>query len=608
MTKANTPAPPLGVITRGSLSEGLQLKLEAGCSVEDMRVGRFVVIEGRENRFFCLVTDMELGAMNPRALLDPPLGNRLAGRALEGITTFGQVAVTPMLMLPRAASPSRPSPPTPLPDAGERSLPPYESTYRATDSVTDVDSLRRDTAGRLPSPASGRGVGGEGREGDPVELQPVRTIPVHFSPVYDAVEADFAAVFGREGGDGKRFNVGMPLNTDIPVCINLERLVERSNGIFGKSGTGKSFLTRLLLSGVIHSDVASTLVFDMHSEYGWETASEEGGRAGTVLPGLRRLFGTKVHVYALDRESARARGVQVDGYLDIGLNGIEIDDIALLQDELGLSGAMIDTCYILQRQFGDTWLRTLLETEPESLKNMAAMGAANESSVAALYRKLSRLRKYDFVKDHLPVGQGGVDEMMGWLARGEHVVLEFGRYRDPIVYMLVANLITRRIYNTWVEKTERYLLTKNRADQPRRLVLCIEEAHKFLNPRAARNTSFGTIAREMRKYNVTLLVVDQRPSGIDPEVASQLGTRLTALLTEENDIRAVFSGVAGADQLRTVLASLDTKKQALLLGHAVPMPVVVRVREYDEAFFRAVRPVEAIQRPAGMVALQEAFG
>ena len=104
MTKANTPAPPLGVITRGSLSEGLQFKLEAGCSVEDMRVGRFVVIEGRENRFFCLVTDMELGAMNPRALLDPPLGNSLAGRALEGVTTFGQVAVTPMLMLPRAPS------------------------------------------------------------------------------------------------------------------------------------------------------------------------------------------------------------------------------------------------------------------------------------------------------------------------------------------------------------------------------------------------------------------------------------------------------------------------------------------------------------------------
>src|SRR5438067_9485294 len=534
-------AEPLGLITRGSLSQGLQLKLEPGCSIEDMRVGRFVVIEGRENRFFCLVTDMELGATNPRVLLDPPVGNRLAGEVLEGITTFGQVAVTPMLMLPR----------------------------------------------------------------DAAELQPVRTIPVHFSPVFDATEEDFAAVFGRE--EGTHFAVGMPLNMEIPVCINLERLVERSNGVFGKSGTGKSFLTRLLLSGVICADVASALVFDMHSEYGWETASEEGGGAGAVLPGLRRLFGTKVHVYALDRESAAARGVQVDGYLDIGLNGIEIEDIALLQEELGLSSAMIDTCYILQRQFGEAWLRTLLETEPESLKNMAAMAAGHEASVAALYRKLARLRAYAFVKDHLALGQGGVDEMMGWLERGEHVVREFGRYRQPLVYMLVANLITRRIYAAWVEKTERYLLSKKAADQPRRLVLCIEEAHKFLSPQAARSTSFGTIAREMRKYNVTLLVVDQRPSGIDPEVASPLGTRLTALLTEENDIRAVFAGVSGGDQLRTVLASLDTKKQALILGHAVPMPVVVRVRDYDDAFFKAVQPAHAAPRPAGMAALQEAF-
>ncbi len=213
--------------------------------------------------------------------------------------------------------------------------------------------------------------------------------------------------------------------------------------------------------------------------------------------------------------------------------------------------------------------------------------------------------------------------MMGWLDRGEHVVLEFGRHRKPLIYMLVANIITRHIYATWVEKTENYLQTKRAADRPRRLMLVIEEAHKFLNPRAARNTSFGTIAREMRKYNVTLLVVDQRPSGIDPEVASQLGTRLTALLTEENDIRAVFSGVAGAEGLRTVLASLDTKKQALILGHAVPMPVVIRVREYDDAFFAAmgassVRATNVADAPSdqrngahkhnGAAGLLEAFG
>ena len=90
----------------------------------------------------------------------------------------------------------------------------------------------------------------------------------------------------------------------------------------------------------------------------------------------------------------------------------------------------------------------------------------------------------------------------------------------------------------------------------------------------------------MRKYYVSLLVVDQRPSGIDDEVLSQLGTRITALLNDEKDIAAVLTGVSGTEGLRSVLASLDSKQQALALGHAVPMPVVVRTREYGEEFYR----------------------
>jgi DNA helicase HerA-like ATPase len=523
-----------GLVTRGSLSKGLDLKLEPGWTVEDMRVGRFVVIDGAAHRFFCLVTDMALGATNEGILLDPPRGNDLARRVVEGIATYGSISIQPMLMLSSAA---------------------------------------------------------DGPLGEPTELGPVRTIPVHFSPVREATEPDFAAVFGRE--DATHFAMGRPLDMEVPVCLNLEALVERSNGVFGKSGTGKSFLTRLLLSGVIKHDIASTLVFDMHSEYGWQTQSEEGasgprGGGGKILPGLRRLFGPRVHVYSLDRESVRARGVNVDGFLDLGLDQIELEDIALLQEELAFSSAMVDTCYLLKSRWGEDWLSTLLETEPAALPNAAEAVGAHPSSLAAIYRKLSPLKDLPFIRPRLE-GRGSIiAEMMGWLDRGEHVVLEFGRHRKPLIYMLVANIITRRIYATWVEKTETYLQTKRAADRPRRLMLVIEEAHKFLNPRAARNTSFGTIAREMRKYNVTLLVVDQRPSGIDPEVASQLGTRLTALLTEENDIRAVFSGVSGAENLRTVLASLDTKKQALILGHAVPMPVVVRVRDYDEAFFAAM--------------------
>jgi DNA helicase HerA-like ATPase len=118
------------------------------------------------------------------------------------------------------------------------------------------------------------------------------------------------------------------------------------------------------------------------------------------------------------------------------------------------------------------------------------------------------------------------------------------------------------------------------SQEPRPLVITIEEAHRFLSPGIASQTIFGTIAREMRKYNVTLLVVDQRPSGIDDEVMSQLGTKLSCLLDNERDVEAVMSGVSGSRELRSVLSKLDSKQQALIFGHSVPMPIVVRVRDY----------------------------
>ena len=92
----------------------------------------------------------------------------------------------------------------------------------------------------------------------------------------------------------------------------------------------------------------------------------------------------------------------------------------------------------------------------------------------------------------------------------------------------------------------------------------------------------------MRKYFVTLLIVDQRPSGIDNEIMSQIGTRITCLLNDEKDIDAIFTGVSGGQNLRSVLAKLDSKQQVLILGHAVLMPVVVKTRTYDKEFYSQI--------------------
>jgi hypothetical protein len=113
----------------------------------------------------------------------------------------------------------------------------------------------------------------------------------------------------------------------------------------------------------------------------------------------------------------------------------------------------------------------------------------------------------------------------------------------------------------------------------------VEEAHKLLNREMAAQTTFSTIAREMRKYYVTLLIIDQRPSQIYDEVLSQLGTRISGWLGDDSDVQAVLSGLAGRDALRGMLSRLQPKEEVLLLGWGVPMPIPVRSRRYDQRFW-----------------------
>jgi DNA helicase HerA-like ATPase len=51
------------------------------------------------------------------------------------------------------------------------------------------------------------------------------------------------------------------------------------------------------------------------------------------------------------------------------------------------------------------------------------------------------------------------------------------------------------------------IFAAGRRKKPRPLVVAVEEAHKLLKPRDGRPTTFSTIAREMRKYYVTLLII-----------------------------------------------------------------------------------------------------
>ena len=460
-------------------------------------------------------------------------------------------------------------------------------------------------------------------DNDASEPKPVKTVPEHFTPVSTASQAEVDQVFGPEGErkvgtkDVHFFHIGAPLDMEgVKVTLNLERLVERSSGVFGKSGTGKTFLSRLLLAGAIREDVAVNLIFDMHNEYGWEGSSEDISR----VKGLKQIFPGKVSIFTLDDESSRRRKSNPDYTITIGYDTIVPEDLEMLAGILNLSEPQVGAVYALYRKFGDNWLKDFLDDDwvdaysdfnPETGKEIKGLRALAEDlgqgqqTLAALRRRFERMRNYSFLKPK--AHDNSVRRILEYLEQGKNVVLEFGRYgSDLSAYIFVANFLTRRIHQQYVKKKEEAFGDSGK--EPRPLVITIEEAHKFLDPEIASNTIFGTIARELRKYNVTLFIVDQRPSGIDAEVMSQIGTRVTMLLDDESDIKAVLSGVSGAGGLKEVLARLDTKEQALILGHAVPMPVVVQTRRYDLDFYRAMGFRDEGERAVELATLDKVTG
>ncbi|MEL7226018.1 MAG: HAS-barrel domain-containing protein, partial [Cyanobacteria bacterium J06576_12] len=176
---------PLGSVIQGSLSKGLEVRLHPDVLVEEMRVGKFLVVQGVRSRFFCMLTDVALGTASQRILASPPEpSNIFLQEVLAGSGTYGTVDLTPMLM------------------------------FTPTEEGPDFDSAQPSGREQKESNAKSNGLASyEVNSGAPLQLLPVKTIPGHFSQVYDASERDFRAVFGWEDDVHRRnFAIGEPID------------------------------------------------------------------------------------------------------------------------------------------------------------------------------------------------------------------------------------------------------------------------------------------------------------------------------------------------------------------------------------------------------------
>jgi hypothetical protein len=552
----------IGYIISGGLKANLFVRLDV--PAQSVQEGGFVVIESGEWLFYGLVTDLQLGALDPRyaeGIAYQQLSPHIAAQ-LRSQTLFTNLEVLPALMLERGPELDAPDYPT------------WRSEHPE----------------------------------DPRPL-PIKTVPAHHARAFLASAGDVAEIFGSPS-DPANFEIGRTREQNHPVCINLDKFVQRSSGIFGATGTGKSFLARILLAGLIHRNQASILVLDMHNEYGYDDVSSDTGKA---VSGLKTKFGSAVQVVGLGRSSS-IRGKTPDFHLEFLESEILPQDIELLSGELNLRDTTPTTLDALIHSFGpERWFSEfkamtvgkLIENDdgkkepaPDSVAFWANEAGVNVAAAEGLRSKLTRVfnRPYIIESNSENAATHSLKKIIEALQNGRHVILSFGDYETDLDYLLVANLLTRKIRQAWEEQTNAF--RSHGTNEPRPLVIAVEEAHKLLNREMAAQTSFSAIAREMRKYYVTLLIIDQRPSQIYDEVMSQLGTRVSGWLGDEADIAAVLSGLSGRDTLRGMLARLQPKEEVLLLGWGVPMPILVRSRRYSSEFWKELLGRDSAARSA----------
>src|SRR6185503_976230 len=166
----------------------------------------------------------------------------------------------------------------------------------------------------------------------------------------------------------------------------------------------------------------------------------------------------------------------------------EPEDLDVLQDTGGFTALAIQAAYDCASRFGKEWIDEVTADDPSERVvarcwkdgrqpdevTWAAVATAigvNPASFMSLRRGLRRFLRSKVVQGGKGQFSEGLQHIVQTLQGGKSVVVQFGRYgSDMTTYMLVANMLSRRIWEEYRDRTER---ARGDAERPNRLVIVI---------------------------------------------------------------------------------------------------------------------------------------
>lgn len=183
-----------------------------------------------------------------------------------------------------------------------------------------------------------------------------------------------------------------------------------------------------------------------------------------------------------------------------------------------------------------------------------------------------------------PSFENWLNEIIGedTASNGQVAILDLSLVPADVLHTVIA-VVARIVF----EAVQRY---RKLTEVELPTVLVLEEAHTFVHrggdeednspspSQMCRNT-FERIAREGRKFGLGLVLSSQRPSELSPTVLAQCNTFLLHRIVNDRDQELV--GKLVPDNLGGLLKELPSlpSRQAILLGWATPVPVMVEILE-----------------------------
>lgn len=398
----------------------------------------------------------------------------------------------------------------------------------------------------------------------------VTRYPIPGSPVYAATSADLRQIYAADNRPHVEIGTVYPTK-DTRAALYIDPMLGKHFALLGSTGTGKSTSAALILHRIVAmAPEGHVVMIDPHGEY---SAAFKGQGALFDVDNLAMpywLLNYDEHCEVFVTSEGKDRQIDCDI-----LSRCLLAARAKNKASEGVSKLTVDSPvpYLLSD------LLAIIQLEMGKLEK-----STSTAPFMRLKSKIEELRadpRYNFMFSGMLVG----DTMASFLSKifrlpadGRPIsIVDVSGVPSDVVSVVVA-VLARMVFDFAIWSR----------DEPQRPILLVcEEAHRYVpNERNADGSSVGRIlsriAKEGRKYGVSLGLITQRPSDLAEGVLSQCGTIIAMRLNNERDQNFVKAAMPeGSKGFIDSIAALRNR-ECIICGEGVAIPIRVMLDTLEE--------------------------